>query len=61
MGVYSTTRCGICKTTWEFMEFGTTSPNGPPHVKCNSSRVINHTKKRWYSNSSKKQKNRVIS
>lgn len=46
MGVYSTTRCGICKTTWEFMEFGTTSPNGPPHVKWNSSRVINYTKKK---------------
>lgn len=56
MGTYSTTRCGICKTTWEFMEFGTAAPNGPPHVKCNSCGGINKTKKRWYSNSSKKQK-----
>ena len=56
MGTYSTTRCSICKTTWSFMEFGTSAPNGPPHVKCNTCGGIIRTRKRWYSKSSKKQK-----
>ena len=38
------------------MEFGTSAPNGPPHVKCNTCGGINRTRKRWYSKSSKKQK-----
>jgi len=38
------------------MEFGTSAPNGPPHVKCNTCGGISRTKKRWYTKSSKKQK-----
>jgi len=48
MAVYTTTSCGSCGAKWEVMSVGTTSPVGPPLVKCKVCHVKNKTSCKLY-------------
>lgn len=49
MGVYQTTRCGVCNHEWGFMRYGGDSVCGPPLVKCVHCKSVNKTNMKLYS------------
>ena len=50
MGTYKTSKCGHCKKTWAFMEYGGDSSCGPPIIKCVHCNSLNRTKMKLYRN-----------
>ena len=48
MGTYQTSKCGHCKKTWAFMEYGGDSSCGPPVIKCVHCNGLNRTKMKLY-------------
>lgn len=48
MGTYQTSKCGYCKVTWSFMEYGGDSSCGPPVIKCVHCKGLNRTKMKLY-------------
>lgn len=48
MGTYQTSRCGHCKKTWAFMQYGADSSCGPSVIKCIHCNSLNRTKMKLY-------------
>ena len=51
MGVYTTTKCGICGIAWEQWEYGQHPSIGTPFVKCRHCHGLNKTKQVLYRDS----------
>ena len=52
MAVYTTTKCGHCGDTWEWMEQGITPSIGTPVIKCRKCDGLNYTKHVLYRDAS---------
>jgi hypothetical protein len=48
MGTYTSSRCGHCGSTWQFMESGRNSKFGSPIVKCVTCKGLNKTNSKLY-------------